>query len=152
MNGIKGLLFAFVLIICMLFCGCGDSQAASSINVSTKTPEVIYPQEYKTVLEDYKKIVEFRVSKDFEERYNNREFPEISESLRSQINNKSNERLTENWGNMIAEMTAYIENPTVNSFGYVLKDVNSDGLDELFWVDEKRNILAVFTLNNGNYR
>ncbi len=146
MYRIKSVIFAFLLIFVMLFCGCNDSTPESSL--STITSANSYPQVYKTVLENYKLIVEFRISDDFEVRYNNKEFPNISEDLKSQIYNKNTEVLKNHWWNMIADMTDYIENPSIDSFGYILKDVNSDGSNELFWVDEKYNILAVFTANN----
>ena len=146
--------FVLFLIFCIILCSCGDMENNSSKTITrTRNNSIkVYPQEYKSVIEDYKSIVKFRISKDFEIKYNNKEFPDVSENLKAQIYNNNNEQLQYNWWNMIADMTDYIESPSIDSFGYVLKDINSDSLNELFWVDEKNNILAIFTIQNGNVK
>lgn len=151
---VKYLKFVLFLIFCIFLCSCGDlaNNSSETITKTTNSSINVYPQEYKSVIEDYKSIVKFRISKDFEIRYNNKEFPDISADLKVQIYNKNDEQLQYHWWNMIADMTDYIENPSIDSFGYLLKDINSDSLNELFWVDEKNNILAIFTIQEGKVK
>lgn len=166
----KRIILFVILTAILLLCGCSDNasvsdnlqyhddtDAAESNNPDIETtsssasvpensaPEI--PDEYRTVINDLKTIVEFRISKTFEAEYNDGYFPETGEWFDF---NSLSEQLQYAWSCMIAEMPGYPDGYSLDRYGYVLKDVNGDGIDELFFVRKDHSIIAIFTLVDGN--
>lgn len=149
----------FSVIAFFVLIGCQNKK--SVYNVVRENP-ITSPSNYQSIdiyediLTDYKKIVNFRLSADFEEKWNNGNFIEISETLTNAKDSSYNSQmstdnsLNENWSYMLTGMTNGLENPTRESFGYILKDINADGNAELFWVREDHTILAVFTVRDNS--
>lgn len=53
-----------------------------------------------------------------------------------------NSRLSKQWDQMVKDLKA--KEAKVDEYGFVLKDINSDSMPELFWVDKNYNIVSVF--------
>ena len=52
---------------------------------------------------------------------------------------------------MLADMTAGMKNPSRDSFGYIFKDLDGDGTQELLWVSSDYNtVFAVFAVYDGD--
>ncbi len=137
-------------VISILFFGC------QSIPIYNESGQNDIPGEYSETIKDYKKLVDFRLSEDFESGYNSGKFAEINEDLKADLNisnvnaDNSYVSLQYKWDNMIADMFGNIEAPTVESFGYILKDLNGDGTRELIWVSSDYSVIfAVFTVRDG---
>lgn len=160
MDKIKKLITVSIsIILLVVFCGCSSNKSASSEpqnksvddnNIELNVPFNV-PTEYTDVLSDYKKILEFRFSDTFEEDYNSGKTVVLNEKLQKDLQKPLEEFTLEyRWSNMLVEMDSWLgKEGTPEMFGYILKDINSDGINELFWVDEKNNILAIFTIVNG---
>lgn len=109
------------------------------------------PEMYETILADYAKIVEARVSPDFEEIWQNGGIT-VSAELEQAITDGEecgtfvDSPLRYRWSNMIVEMTAGLSEPNRDSFGQRLIDLNDDGFPELLWVRGDGSILAIFTM------
>lgn len=157
---IKLLSILAAMISIVFLSSCSSNKSISnkpkdeSIDISDDTKLDIpsnVPREYTDVLIDYKKILDFRFSDNFEEDYNNGKTVELNEKLQKDLKKQSREfNLEYKWHNMLVEIDSWLEKEgTPEMFGYILKDINDDGIDELFWVDEKNNILAMFTIVNG---
>ena len=99
------------------------------------------PREYEPVIENYKKIVEMRLSEKFEENWNNGLYRNTYEGY-------YDDEIMGDFDIMITEMLPYADDITSSSYGYVLKDINEDEVPELFWVSsDLSTIFAVFTLS-----
>jgi len=151
----KKVLLIFSLIVALL-CGCTASNQPtedplSSTENATAIEKKSIPQEYFCLLQDYLEIIYFRLSASFEKEYNNGFFPDISDTLENQLYNNSKESVLPNhWWCMIADMLDNINNPTVSSFGYVLKDLNGDDSPELLWTSANcEKVFAIFTIDQG---
>ncbi len=110
-------------------------------------PEDI-PEPYTAILSDYSAIVDFRLSENFIEDYNNGVRPEISDTL----DNCIEDELEYHFSCMLIEMAKGIDGLSKESFGYILQDVNRDGSAELFWVRDDYTILAAFTIRDGQVK
>lgn len=99
------------------------------------------PLEYEQVIENYKRIVEMRLSEGFDENWNNGVYANT-------YNGYYDDEIMGDFDTMIVEMLLPGDNVTSSSYGYVLKDINGDGVLELFWVSsDLRTVFAVFTLS-----
>lgn len=108
---------------------------------SDKEPTVSLPKEYEPVIENYKKIVEMRLSEGFDENWNNGIYRNTYEGY-------YDDPIMGDFDTMIVEMLLPGHNVTSSSYGYVLKDINGDDVLELFWVSaDLDTIFAVFTLS-----
>ncbi|MBQ4066761.1 MAG: hypothetical protein IJD22_03850, partial [Clostridia bacterium] len=108
---------------------------------SDKAPTVSLPKEYEPVIENYKKIVEMRLSEGFDENWNNGVYRNTYEGY-------YDDPIMGDFDTMIVEMLLPGHNVTSSSYGYVLKDINGDDVLELFWVSaDLDTIFAVFTLS-----
>ena len=110
---------------------------------------------YGDLLIDYSSLVNFRLSDKFEEIWNENDNIDFGSAF-NEIIKEYNKRMLAcgsdsvgSWSNMIVEMKNK-QDLTVESFGYVLFDMNDDGVDELFWTRSDNSILAVFTCFNNN--
>ncbi len=135
-----------ILLICILtfVCGCKASQQIDA--PSSHTEFSSHNSAYDDIIEDYRNIVTFRISEDFESRWNNGEFIELSDDLDSVINSL-NDTLNYRWECMLIEMLAY--DSEENRFGYIMTDINDDDMPELFWIRGDHTVLAVFTVQDG---
>ena len=138
-----------VIIVSLVLCSCRAAQPAEtqpSVATQFIEPSATSVAEpfYWRLLEDYKNIVSFRLSEDFEENWNNGCYPPISDELAHAIQSNPNAE----WSNMVVEMLNGIAEPDDSSFGYIEKDINGDDFPELFWVRSDYSILAIFTKNN----
>lgn len=108
---------------------------------SDKEPTVSLPGEYEPVIENYKNIVEMRLSENFQENWNN-------DVYRGTYEGYYDDPIMGDFDTMIVEMLLPGDNVTSSSYGYVLKDINGDDVLELFWVSaDLDTIFAVFTLS-----
>lgn len=150
MKNISYITITFAMIIAFLFCGCRDAEQAELAS-STTVPSTegdsnsVAMLFYAKVLQDYEMLVSFRLSENFESSWNSDQVPALSAALASAIRDNPEAE----WSNMVVGMPEGLENPTVSSFGYILKDMNRDDFPELFLVREDHAILAIFTCGNG---
>ena len=154
-----------VFFILSVLVGCVNNSRMSSVDstedktTTTNTDEQIERDIlniYSETIEDYKKLVEFRLSDTFEEDYNSGKFIELNDNLKVNLSpsgdysDESSATLKYKWDSMIVDMLDYINEPTLSSFGYIYKDLDSNGLPELFWVSSDYNVVfAVFTIKDN---
>lgn len=138
-----------LLFVALILSGCQSSQPSPLKNGD----DCIVPIEYEKTINDYKKVVEFRLSETFEEDWNHGKTVTLNETLQTDLdtpNDESDVSLQYKWDNMIIDMPRYVDTPTIQSFGYILKDLNQDNSPELIWSNSERNVIfAVFTIDNG---
>ena len=129
--------FLLVCIISITICSCttNDGIIYSSENSTSDSFDI--PQSYRQIVMDFNKTMEKVLSDAFEADLNSGKF--IS----------PNKNFEYEWYAMLIDSTKGIENPTVSSFGYIIKDVNKDKKPELFLMRKDYTILAIFTLNNN---
>ncbi len=145
----KILSLTLIFIFLFNFSACKNTRNIQNTE-TTKTQDNTKPFLYTDLIDDYKAILEFRLSDDFEEKYNNGTFlPEISDYLKSTIKSGN----TEHWSNMLVELPTAMESSnketfSIDYYGYILYDLNGDGIDELFWVRKDYSIIAIFTIYN----
>ncbi len=99
------------------------------------------PLSYMNLIEDYKALVNCRLSDEFESEYINKGNLDYIEKkyLLNDI-----DALSYHWSCMVTEMASGIDNPSLDMFKYHINDINNDGVLEVFWVREN-TILAIFT-------
>ena len=107
---------------------------------------VAVPEAYTAVLQDYKTLLDYRFSEDFYEENNSRFWDELNSKLQLEYFGKD---ILGDFGYMFIEMDEAKDCDSPDDYGYVLKDINDDGVQELFWVGKCHTILAVFTIMNG---
>lgn len=98
------------------------------------------PEAYAEMLELYKEITDSIVSEEFEKDYYDEKFL------------SPNPELDYEWHCMLVELNLWSFDSmekTKDSFGYVLKDINGDGIQELFFVLHDYTILAAFSISGG---
>ena len=103
------------------------------------------PLQYALVLDDYRKIVQYRLSDDFLQSEN---LSALQQQLLSGLFVDAPETDGQpRWQYMIIDMLDYVAEPEVASFGYILKDLNGDNSPELIWVSADYNtVFAIFTI------
>ncbi len=157
------LMLCILLMVSSLF-GCVNStvglQTDSTKNESSSIKDDDHHQDslsiYSETINDYKKLIEFRLSETFEEDYNDGTFIELNSNLKADLNQGSNNSddasltLDYKWNNMIVDMLDYINDKSLDSFGYILKDLDDNGSHELLWVSTDYNVIfAIFTIKNN---
>ena len=148
----KFVCFAIAAVILLSGCGSADINGDDDETTAVLEETDPIPEEYKDVISDYKKVVEFRLSKTFEAELETGKFSEINKELSFDVDWESDGEgaLEYNWNNMIVDMTSGLKSPTLASFSYVLKDLNGDKIPELIWTNsEGSKIYAVFTIDKG---
>lgn len=161
-----------LLLLCVLVmqCGCQTSSedltfsatlstnsaaCSSQQETASELPQNPIPVYYDDILNDYRNLVEFRLSPSFEEKWNADECIPFSDTLVYALSDPSKAHtnpdmpLGAKWSNMIVSMVNGVDDPQTESFGYLLKDINHDGSPELFWIDSNKTILAIFTLKSN---
>ena len=111
------------------------------------------PAQYEEVLKDYQKIVQYRLSEDFLLSEN---LSALQQQLTSGLFYDAHETDSETpsvqtkWTYMVVDMPDYISQPEVDSFGYILKDLDGDSSPELIWVSaDYKMIFAIFTISDN---
>lgn len=94
------------------------------------------PNAYYSVLVKFHLVIDGIFSESFERDYNNGKFSIILTS----------KELEYKWNSMILDINDNMDNASSESFGYILKDINDDSVDELFLVRNDQSILAIFTI------
>ena len=156
---LKMLPILFALISLLLF-GCNDAQMLSvdetgSAEGGTHMSLDAYSHIYAEILEDYEKIVDFRLSDGFENDWNGGKDVGLSSTLLAAKYDEFENRATHGntldlkWNYMLADMTDGLNAAEKSSFGYILQDLNEDAVPELFWIRNDGVILAVFTIRNN---
>jgi len=150
----RKLLCCMILILCCLLSCCVLDRDVSADKKQALDDLPGVKDVYENVLLDYANLVTYRLSDEFETKWNaNGELP-IGNELKAAISDTDAPRdddsvpLSARWSNMIVEMPKGLESAGKHDFGYVYWDVNSDHADELFWVRSDGMILAVFTVYN----
>lgn len=154
------------IIATLLLCGCrhvGTPHSSTSDSTNTRIehtqldnktenvkPIADLPAQYTDVVEDYLKIVQYRLSDDFLQSEN---LSSLQQQLVSGLFDDASEvdgetlSLQTRWQNMVVDMLDYISEPDVASFGYILKDLDGDSNLELIWVSADYNtVFAIFTI------
>ena len=108
--------------------------------------ELLEEPQYAAVIEDFNKLVSYRLSPDFEESWNRGDSFLYSGTLSKALNTEA----ASHWPIMVLTMVSGLDTPTHDSFGWVLYDMNKDGVQELFFVREDVSLLAVFTIANNS--
>jgi len=106
---------------------------------------VAVPEAYTAVLQDYKELLDFRFSENFNEDFNNGIMVELNPKMQQDLEKD----IPGDFYYMYVEMDEAKDCDSPDDYGYVLKDINDDGVQELFWVGKCHTILAVFTIMNG---
>lgn len=153
------LLLASVVLLCCAFIPTMRRDSQNDLNKNDITDQDALenvPTEYKSVLQDYKKILKERFSDNFFVEYESGKKIALNEKTQRDLEkdvtylNGEKQNLGVHFYNMIVEMDSLLEEKgTPEKFGYIIKDMNGDSIDELFWVDKNHNILAIFTIKDG---
>lgn len=127
-----------------------DDTTVDSADVTTESDKekenivdkpVSLPREYEPVIENYKRIIDMRLSEGFEENWNNGLYKNYYEGY-------YDDPIMGDFDTMIIEMLPHGDSVDRSSYGYLLKDINGDDVHELFWVSaDLGTIFAVFTLS-----
>lgn len=142
------------IVLCAFVFGCNktiitNEKETIDVKVSVSNDHKLC-EGYKLLLNDYVSVINYRLSDTFESDNNNDVKPSISKNLYDQVYGNNKSKLSRHWFCMIADMTDYIDTKNIEQFGYILKDINKDSIDEMFWVDSCSNVLAIFTVEDNN--
>ena len=150
-------IFFLLIIIIFLFVGCTNNNAIdNNLNNTNNTnntnnnvlPSQIYnktndiPQSYNMLIEDFKNIVDLRLSVNFDETYNN----DINFDAIESKYVANNSDISYRWNCMIIEMITSIDKIEDTFFSYYFIDLNNDGIEEGIWLKNDKTILAVFSI------
>lgn len=150
-----------LMMILGLFSGCASevtNTTATTGTTSSTKPPVTQPQTlptaYEETLEDFKTLIEWKLTEGFYEKWNDGFLvePRLSNSLTEQLADTADQdTLDDRMSTMVFEMIGGHSDreSSLKSFGYILKDINGDDVPELFWMREDRTLLAVFTVCDG---
>ncbi|MBR2880174.1 MAG: hypothetical protein IKC02_05835, partial [Oscillospiraceae bacterium] len=95
---------------------------------------------YADLVEDFRKIITFRIDPGWEEAWNTGvRLPDVSRTLQDALKHP-----TDHWSPMVGELPRGKE-ITEADYGYILHDLDADGTPELFWVGQDHTIFAIFT-------
>lgn len=134
-------MFIFVLSIVSIFsiCGCNyDQNDYVDENASKENIYSSYLEKYNQTVSVLKFTANGLLSESFEADFNNGKFTAPDDNFSYE------------WGAMLVDATEGLDKHDVSSFGYILKDINSDNIPELFFVREDYTVLAIFTLNESS--
>ena len=136
--------------------GDATEESSQTSHESTGTADGEAYEEYEEILEDYGKIVDFRLSPSYKDDTDNGKYPDLESDLEDYMSDEDIHGVRETelwyrWSCMLADMTAGMENPSRDSFGYIFKDLDGDGTQELLWVSSDYNtVFAVFAVYDGD--
>lgn len=102
--------------------------------------EAGWQRAYADLVEDFRKIITFRIDPGWEEAWNTGvRLPDVSRTLQDALKHP-----TDHWSPMVGELPRGKE-ITEADYGYILHDLDADGTPELFWVGQDHTIFAIFT-------
>ncbi len=130
------------IIACICLCGAvllsgctiPSYSSASKQTATSKTDEVIIKRSFDDMNEYIRKIVSKRLT------------PRYEMYLEKGYMNSPDESFDFNWNRMLNDMLSGLEQPKTTDFGYALKDINGDGINELFFIRSDNTILSMFTM------
>lgn len=138
-----------LILVALCICSCASAK-------DSKNPSEDSLNMYAEVINDYKRIVAFRLSPGFEEAYNKGSFVELhgdwAKDIYAEVRLTEEDSIRYRWHCMLVDMLDSVYKPDISSFGYILSDLDNDGTQELFWVTSNRTVLAVFTVKNNQVR
>ena len=154
-------LLAFCMLLSLFSCSAAKEpsedvkETAKETKTEEKKPEETREKEntetvYEDLTSDYKKLIEFRFSESFGEKWQDKlHSVEFSDTFRGMIASFMTDDRTDVISQMIEGLDDTFSPKGVEDFGTVLFDLNQDGVQELFWVRRDHSILAVFTVHGG---
>lgn len=163
MRLIKRRILIILYINIILFCCACVFENQDNVNKKSEQDIIIdkivqtnVPTAYQTVLKEYQMILELRFSDSFFEKYEKGMSINLSKKLQQDLEKDvinvmgEKQKLGIHFYNMLVEMDSLLGGGGApEDFGYIIKDINQDSIDELFWVDKNHNILAMFTIREG---
>lgn len=126
-------------------CACGEVYVS---NGTYSDGEFAYVKPYVELLNDYKKLIEYRLSDKFNGSLAFLENINFSSTYKEVTSNLGD--LYYRWEDMILELPNSSETNCSEDFGYILYDINNDSIPELFWVRNDHSIAALFTYINDS--
>ena len=120
-------------VVSLLLCGCTKAQIRNNDVMCSGSTE------YWTVISDYQTIVNSLLSGNFEKDYYNGVLP-----------NALNQAIEDRWVAMISDAADGLESPVWADFGYIVNDLNNDGITELIFIRNDYTVLAIFTTIDGD--
>jgi|GEM_PF-1802653 len=140
-------LFAFLICSALVACSSEVStketiETPNESNESKTTEKPTLPEPYQEILEQYKEIIEIWNLDDQSEDYQ-----KFSEAIEKEEypNPYGSDSKNAYWFYMIIDG----KYPKTAKYGYILKDINADGVPEMFWVRDDYSLLAAFTITEG---
>lgn len=130
------LLYKIIAIICsiiLLFCSCVHNSAIDDIEVE-RIDKLDICSEYMIVLNEYLSLVDNLFLDSFEDDVNWGRYKSPEPELQYE------------WQCMVIDAKEGLINKSTSSFGYALKDINSDNKEELILLRDDYYFLAIFTI------
>ena len=123
-----------------------ETAVATTVPVETTVPEEIDPVAamYQDLVNDYRAILAYRLSSGYDpEKVDSKCLRQLSDTMQQIFAaDKDNKNMLDG---LISELPMSQYQQHESDFGYILHDLNADGIPELFWVREDHSIAAVFT-------
>ena len=164
----KRLTAILLLLLCLSGCG-GNSRrlmlpSGSALESTAPTEEAVeteplpseeiptFPQEetdpivklYQELVNDLRISISYRLSSDFNAgQVESRCLSRLSGTMQQIFNQSDDDRRTMDM--VICELPMSQYQKQEADFGYIIHDINADGVPELFWVREDHSIAAIFT-------
>ena len=120
------------------------SESADIIDQEENYMETDIHEPYEEILNDLSNVVKYRISDTFQNNWP--EKIEYSDSLKKALEMHENNYV---WDCMIVELPMSEDAYTFEHYGYILYDINSDGIEELFFVRADHSIAAIFTYSDN---
>lgn len=157
MKRLKITAFATImLLVVFLIPGCGEAGNGLDGTHAYKDAKD-YLLLYEDVINDYEKLVDFRLSPNFESDYNGGGKPVLTKQWTNYMLKHDGVALEKReadyrWHCMLVDMLDYIDEPTKESFGYMFTDLSEDEIPELVWISSDYRILCIFTIVDNQVR
>lgn len=120
------------------------SDNANIIEQEESYIEIDVHEPYEEILNDLSNVVKYRISDTFQNNWP--EEIEYSDSLKKALEMHENNYV---WDCMIVELPMSEDAYTFEHYGYILYDINSDGIEDLFFVRADHSIAAIFTYSEN---
>ncbi len=130
------------IIACICLCGAvllsgctiPSYSSASKQTATSKADEVIFKRSFDEMNEYIRKIVSKRLT------------PRYEKYLEMGYMDSPDDSFEFNWNRMLNDMLLGMEQPKESDFGYALKDINGDGINELFFIRSDNTVLSMFAM------
>ena len=130
-----------------------ETDAPETDAPETDAPEVEEPKDYKELyadlINDFKLVINFRLSSEYDDakkknsNFHIRRYVKVSDTLTDALAGFKNNMTY--WHAMLEDLPPNSLGKSADSFGYILYDLDYDGVEELFWVRKDHKIIAIFT-------